>query len=46
MIIAVAATLCVAWVSWKLVERPALRLKYLASTEIRRAPPTVASELS
>ena len=46
MTIAIAATLAVAWASWKLVERPALRLKKLASTEMRGANANVAIGLS
>jgi peptidoglycan/LPS O-acetylase OafA/YrhL len=46
MTIAVAATLAVALFSWKLVERPALRLKKLASTATRGAGANVAIGLS
>jgi peptidoglycan/LPS O-acetylase OafA/YrhL len=44
--IAVAATLAVAWASWKLVERPALRLKKLASTEMHATGANAAIGLS
>lgn len=44
--IAVAATLTVAWASWKLVERPALRLKKFVPTEIPSTSANVAIGLS
>jgi peptidoglycan/LPS O-acetylase OafA/YrhL len=38
MAIAIATTLFVAWLSWRVIERPALRLKRLAAAQIPPAP--------